>query len=53
MEKYLSKGQVSKLEIKIDPSIMGAMIVHIGEKYADRSVKTKIQKLSRAMREIF
>ncbi|KAF3827825.1 hypothetical protein GH733_001060, partial [Mirounga leonina] len=32
-----SKGQVSKLEVKIDLSSMGAMIVHIGEKYADIS----------------
>lgn len=53
MEKYLNKGQVSKLEIKIDPSSMGAMIIRIREKYDDRSVKTKIQKLNRAMGEIF
>lgn len=33
MEKYLNKGQVSKLEIKIDPSSMGAMIIRIREKY--------------------
>ncbi|XP_037687996.1 ATP synthase subunit O, mitochondrial isoform X2 [Choloepus didactylus] len=34
-----------------DPSIMGGMIVRIGEKYVDMSAKTKIQKLSRTMRE--
>lgn len=36
-----------------DPSIMGGMIVRIGEKYVDMSAKTKIQKLSKAMREAF
>uniref|UniRef100_A0A452VCH9 ATP synthase peripheral stalk subunit OSCP n=1 Tax=Ursus maritimus TaxID=29073 RepID=A0A452VCH9_URSMA len=46
LKSFLGQGQVSKLEVKIDLSSMGAMIVHTGEKYADMSVKTKIQKLS-------
>ncbi|XP_076975013.1 ATP synthase peripheral stalk subunit OSCP, mitochondrial [Tamandua tetradactyla] len=53
LNSFLSKGQVLKLEIKTDPSIMGGMIVRIGEKYVDMSAKTKIQKLSRTMRDIF
>uniref|UniRef100_A0A7N5P315 ATP synthase peripheral stalk subunit OSCP, mitochondrial n=1 Tax=Ailuropoda melanoleuca TaxID=9646 RepID=A0A7N5P315_AILME len=53
LKSFLSKGQVLKLEVKTDPSIMGGMIVRIGERYADMSAKTKIQKLSRAMREVF
>ena len=52
-EELLSKGQVLELEVKVDPSILGGMIVRIGEKYADMSARTKIQKLSRAMREVF
>ncbi|XP_011892982.1 PREDICTED: ATP synthase subunit O, mitochondrial [Cercocebus atys] len=51
LKSFLSQGQVLKLEAKTDPSIMGGMIVRIGEKYVDMSVKTKIQKLGRAMRE--
>lgn len=31
---------------------MGGMIVRIGEKYVDMSAKSKIQKLSKAMREL-
>ncbi|KAF3829971.1 ATP synthase subunit O, mitochondrial-like [Mirounga leonina] len=53
LKSFLSKGQVLKLEVKTDPSIMGGMIVRIGERDADTSAKTKIQKLSRAMREVF
>ncbi|KAI5182229.1 ATP synthase subunit O, mitochondrial [Manis pentadactyla] len=53
LKSFLSKGQVLKVEVKIDPSIMGGMIVRIGEKYVDMSAKTKIQKLSRALREVF
>ncbi|KAK1344359.1 hypothetical protein QTO34_014926 [Cnephaeus nilssonii] len=53
LNSFLGKGQVLKLEVKTDPSIMGGMIVRIGEKYVDMSAKTKIQKLSKAMREVF
>ncbi|CAD7693481.1 unnamed protein product [Nyctereutes procyonoides] len=38
LKSFLSKGQVLKLEVK---------------KYADMSLKTKIQELSRAMQEVF
>ncbi|XP_004620391.1 ATP synthase subunit O, mitochondrial [Sorex araneus] len=51
LQSFLSKNQVLKLEVKTDPSIMGGMIVRIGEKYVDMSARTKIQKLSKAMRE--
>ncbi|KAM4887897.1 ATP synthase peripheral stalk subunit OSCP, mitochondrial [Thomomys bottae] len=52
LKSFLSQGQVLKLEVKTDPAIMGGMIVRIGEKYVDMSARTKIQKLSRAMREM-
>ncbi|XP_043834981.1 ATP synthase subunit O, mitochondrial-like [Dromiciops gliroides] len=51
LNSFLSKGQVLKIEVKTDPSIMGRMIVHIGEKYVDMSARSKIQKLSRIMNE--
>ncbi|XP_032973508.1 ATP synthase subunit O, mitochondrial-like [Rhinolophus ferrumequinum] len=53
LKSFLSKNQVLKLEVKTDPSIMGGMIIHIGEKYVDMSAKTEIQKLSRVMQEVF
>ncbi|EDL03799.1 mCG13557, isoform CRA_e [Mus musculus] len=52
LKSFLSPNQILKLEIKTDPSIMGGMIVRIGEKYVDMSAKSKIQKLSKAMREM-
>ncbi|XP_020851692.1 ATP synthase peripheral stalk subunit OSCP, mitochondrial [Phascolarctos cinereus] len=51
LNSFLRKGQVLKMEVKTDPSIMGGMIVRIGEKYVDMSTRTKIQKLSRIMKE--
>ncbi|CAD7668905.1 unnamed protein product [Nyctereutes procyonoides] len=53
LKSFLSKGQVLKLEVKVDLSMMRGMIVRIGEKYADMSTKTKIRELSRAMWEVF
>lgn len=50
--RFLSQGQVLKLEGKTDLSIIGGMIVCIGKKYVDMSAKTKIQKLSRAMQDV-
>ncbi|XP_020033711.1 ATP synthase peripheral stalk subunit OSCP, mitochondrial-like [Castor canadensis] len=52
LKSFLSQGQVLKLEVKTDASIMDVMIVRIGEKFVDMSAKTKIQKLSRAMRAV-
>lgn len=34
-----------------DPSILGGMIVSIGDKYVDMSTKSKIQKLTTLIRE--
>uniref|UniRef100_A0A3B5LKJ3 ATP synthase peripheral stalk subunit OSCP, mitochondrial n=1 Tax=Xiphophorus couchianus TaxID=32473 RepID=A0A3B5LKJ3_9TELE len=48
---FLQNGETIKLETKSDPSILGGMIVSIGDKYVDMSTKTKIQKLTQLIRE--
>ncbi|XP_076595077.1 ATP synthase peripheral stalk subunit OSCP, mitochondrial [Chaetodon auriga] len=48
---FLQKGETIKLETKTDPSILGGMIVSIGDKYADMSTRTKIQKLTKLIKE--
>ncbi|TRY97223.1 hypothetical protein DNTS_013716 [Danionella cerebrum] len=48
---FLEKGQTIKLETKSDPSILGGMIVSIGDKYVDMSTKTKVQRLTKLIRE--
>nr|XP_061786204.1 ATP synthase subunit O, mitochondrial-like [Nerophis lumbriciformis] len=48
---FLQKGEMIKLETKSDASILGGMIVSIGDRYADMSTKTKIQKLTKLMKE--
>ncbi|KAM9357182.1 ATP synthase peripheral stalk subunit OSCP, mitochondrial [Symphorus nematophorus] len=48
---FLEKGETIKLETKSDASILGGMIVSIGDKYVDMSTKTKIQKLTKLIKE--
>jgi F-type H+-transporting ATPase subunit O len=48
---FLQKGETALLETKSDPSILGGMIVSIGDKYVDMSTKTKITKLTKLIRE--
>ncbi|MBN3277398.1 ATPO synthase, partial [Polyodon spathula] len=48
---FLQKGETLQLETKSDPSVLCRMIVSIGNKYVDMSTKTKIQKLTKIMRE--
>ncbi|XP_071773073.1 ATP synthase peripheral stalk subunit OSCP, mitochondrial-like [Centroberyx gerrardi] len=51
LKGFLQKGETIKLETKSDPSILGGMIVSIGDKYVDMSTKTKIQKITKLIRE--
>uniref|UniRef100_A0A8C6WZK5 ATP synthase peripheral stalk subunit OSCP, mitochondrial n=1 Tax=Neogobius melanostomus TaxID=47308 RepID=A0A8C6WZK5_9GOBI len=51
LKGFLQKGETIKLEIKSDPSILGGMVVSIGDKYVDMSTKTKVQKLTKLIRE--
>ncbi|KAM4621677.1 ATP synthase subunit O, mitochondrial-like [Polymixia lowei] len=51
LKGFLQKGETIKLETKSDASILGGMIVSIGDKYVDMSTKTKIQKLTKLIRE--
>ncbi|XP_044143689.1 ATP synthase subunit O, mitochondrial [Bufo gargarizans] len=48
---FLAKGESLKLETKTDPSLLGGMVVGIGDKYIDMSTKTKIQKLTKVMKD--
>ncbi|KAM5182574.1 ATP synthase peripheral stalk subunit OSCP, mitochondrial [Mantella aurantiaca] len=48
---FLAKGESLKLETKTDPTILGGMLVSVGDKYIDMSARTKIQKLTKIMRD--
>ena len=44
--KHLKKGQKAITSYKIEPKIIGGMLVSIGDKYADMSIATKLNKYS-------
>lgn len=45
LAKFLKPEEKLKMNMRIDPKIVGGMIVAIGDKYFDMSIATKVQKL--------
>lgn len=46
MASFLTKGQKSLIGYKVDPTLVGGMIVSIGDKYVDMSIASKLKKYS-------
>lgn len=44
LKLFLQKGEKSKISYKVDPAIIGGMIVFIGDKYVDMSMASKMKK---------
>lgn len=49
LKGFLKSGQTILLTTKVEPSIIGGMIVSIGDKYVDMSVSSKIKKYTDAI----
>lgn len=46
LKSFAKKGENIILQTKINPSIIGGMIVSIGDKYVDMSIASKVKKYS-------
>ncbi|KAG8039056.1 hypothetical protein G9C98_003363 [Cotesia typhae] len=46
LKLFLTKGQTLLLTTKVDSSIIGGMVVSIGDKYIDMSIASKVKKYS-------
>ncbi|XP_066594453.1 ATP synthase subunit O, mitochondrial [Prorops nasuta] len=44
LKRFLKKGETILLNTKVNPEIIGGMIVSIGDKYVDMSISSKIKK---------
>lgn len=44
LQSFAKKGETIKIELKVDPTIIGGMVVSIGDRYVDMSVATKMKK---------
>jgi len=51
LEAFLKKGEVLQLETKVDPSLIGGMVVTIGDKYVDMSTATKIKTYTNLIKQ--
>ncbi|KAG5333058.1 ATPO synthase, partial [Acromyrmex heyeri] len=43
LKRLLKKGETALLTTKVDPSIIGGMIISVGDKYVDMSIASKIK----------
>ncbi|KAL0118880.1 hypothetical protein PUN28_009482 [Cardiocondyla obscurior] len=43
LKRFLKKGQTILLTAKVDPSLIGGMVVSVGDKYIDMSVASKVK----------
>ncbi|XP_076640907.1 ATP synthase subunit O, mitochondrial [Halictus rubicundus] len=44
LKKFLTQGQSLLLTTKVDPALIGGMVVSVGDKYVDMSVASKVKK---------
>jgi len=44
LKSFLKQGEKLLLTTKVDPAIIGGMIVSIGDKYVDMSIASKVKK---------
>ena len=49
LQQFLQKGQTLQIQTAVDPSIIGGMIVQVGDKYIDMSFATKKRKLDQLL----
>jgi F-type H+-transporting ATPase subunit delta len=45
-------GKDVKVDVKVDPSIIGGLVVKVGSRMVDSSLRTKLQALRHAMKEV-
>jgi len=51
LQSFLQKGEVLQLETKVDPALIGGMVVNIGDKYVDMSMATKIKTYTNVIKQ--
>lgn len=50
--KSLGAGSKVSIDLKVDPSLLGGLIVKVGSRMIDSSLKSKLQKLQLAMKGV-
>ncbi|KAB1224739.1 ATP synthase subunit O, mitochondrial [Morella rubra] len=51
LQEVIGRGKTVKIEQKIDPSILGGLVVEFGQKVFDMSIRTRARQMERFLRE--
>nr|CAG4647430.1 EOG090X0EB8 [Megafenestra aurita] len=51
LKEFLQKGQSLHLTTKVDPSIVGGLVVVIGDRYIDMSLSSKIERYTSILKQ--
>ena len=51
MQEILGQGKTVKLEQKIDPGILGGLVVEFQQQMVDMSIKTRARQFERYLRD--
>jgi len=51
LQGFIKSNEKLQVSTKVDPSLLGGMVVSIGDKYVDMSVATKIKQFTKIIEE--
>ncbi|XP_065908357.1 ATP synthase subunit O, mitochondrial-like [Dysidea avara] len=51
LSNFVKKGEVLKIDRKVDPSLLGGLVIEIGDKFVDMSTATQIKRTIGSLRE--
>ena len=51
-DRDIKEGQTVKVNVNVDPSIIGGIVVKLGSRMVDASLKTKLNSLRTRMKEV-
>ncbi|KAG0412431.1 hypothetical protein HPB47_010442, partial [Ixodes persulcatus] len=51
LQMFLKKGQVLLISKTVDPSILGGMLVSIGDKFVDMSISSKVKAYTALLKQ--
>jgi F-type H+-transporting ATPase subunit O len=51
LQTFMKQGHKLQLETKVDPSIIGGMVVELGDRYVDLSISSKFKLYSNIVKE--
>eukprot|EP00003_Mantamonas_plastica_P026668 TRINITY_DN5531_c0_g1_i4.p4 TRINITY_DN5531_c0_g1~~TRINITY_DN5531_c0_g1_i4.p4 ORF type:complete len:123 (+),score=49.70 TRINITY_DN5531_c0_g1_i4:497-865(+) len=51
LKSFVEKGKKLELKAKVDPTVLGGMLVDIGDQQIDLTIASRIKKMERALME--